>query len=72
MQLRPYQEQAIQATLDWFAAGKEKPCVVLPTGTGKSRVQAELIRRILEDTPYVRILALSTPKNLLTRITKKP
>lgn len=32
MQLRPYQEQAIQATLDWFAAGKEKPCVVLPTG----------------------------------------
>lgn len=65
MKLRPYQEEAIQATLNWFAAGKEKPCVVLPTGTGKSLVQAELIRRVLEDAPYVRILALCHSKELV-------
>lgn len=67
MKLRPYQEKAIQATLDWFAAGKEKPLLSIPTGCGKSFLQSELIRRILEDAPYVRILALCHSKELVSQ-----
>lgn len=59
MKLRCYQSEAIEATLKWFADGKEKPVIVLPTGTGKSLVQAALVQRILLECPYVRI-ALAT------------
>ena len=59
MQLRHYQQSGIDATLQWFADGKEKPLVVLPTGTGKSLVQAGLVQTILNEHPYVRI-ALAT------------
>ncbi len=59
MIFRHYQSTAIDKTLDWFADGKERPLIVLPTGTGKSLVQAGLVQRILSDHPYVRI-ALAT------------
>lgn len=32
MELRPYQKEAVDALHDWFCSGKEKPCVVFPTG----------------------------------------
>lgn len=59
MKLRHYQQSAIDCTLQWFADGKERPIVVLPTGTGKSLVQAGLVQNILSEYPYVRI-ALAT------------
>ena len=42
--LRPYQNDAVQATLRHFRAEKSPAVVVLPTGAGKSLVIAELAR----------------------------
>jgi superfamily II DNA or RNA helicase len=46
MNLRPYQEQAVLAVEACLAKG-EDPLVVLPTGTGKTTVFSELVRREL-------------------------
>ncbi|WP_413287989.1 DEAD/DEAH box helicase [Bdellovibrio sp. HCB337] len=43
-QLRPYQQEAVQATLRHFREEKSPAIVVLPTGAGKSLVIAELAR----------------------------
>ena len=42
--LRPYQQEAVQATLQHFRQEKTPAVVVLPTGAGKSLVIAELAR----------------------------
>lgn len=42
--LRPYQSEAVQATLRHFRAEKSAAVIVLPTGAGKSLVIAELAR----------------------------
>lgn len=65
MKLRPYQEEAVNKTLEWLADGKERPLVVLPTGTGKSLVQASLIKRIIEEYPYVRVICATHSKELV-------
>ncbi|MGC4120572.1 MAG: DEAD/DEAH box helicase [Myxococcales bacterium] len=44
MQLRPYQQQAVDAVVSHFRASREPAVVVLPTGAGKSLVIAELAR----------------------------
>ncbi|WP_413583241.1 DEAD/DEAH box helicase [Bdellovibrio sp. HCB288] len=43
-QLRPYQQEAVQATLQHFRKEKAPAVIVLPTGAGKSLVIAELAR----------------------------
>lgn len=43
-QLRPYQQEAVQATLKHFRGSKDPAVIVLPTGAGKSLVIAELAR----------------------------
>ena len=43
-QLRPYQREAVQATLQHFRNDRSPAVVVLPTGAGKSIVIAELAR----------------------------
>ena len=42
--LRPYQQQAVDATLSHFRRTSESAVLVLPTGSGKSLVIAELAR----------------------------
>lgn len=42
--LRPYQQEAVQATLQHFRKEKTPAVIVLPTGAGKSLVIAELAR----------------------------
>ncbi len=43
-QLRPYQQTAVEATLNHFRRHPEPAVIVLPTGAGKSLVIAELAR----------------------------
>ena len=43
-QLRPYQQQAVEAVIDHFRRRSSPAVVVLPTGAGKSLVIAELAR----------------------------
>ncbi|WP_159564739.1 DEAD/DEAH box helicase [Budvicia diplopodorum] len=42
--LRPYQQEAVEATLSYFRQRQEPAVIVLPTGAGKSLVIAELAR----------------------------
>ena len=42
--LRPYQQEAVDATLTYFRRHTQPAVIVLPTGAGKSLVIAELAR----------------------------
>ncbi len=63
--LRPYQQAAIEAVYRYFEREEGNPLLVLPTGTGKSMVIAELCRRALGDYPDTRILILAHVRELL-------
>lgn len=65
MKPRPYQQEAIDSALQWFRDGKDKPLVVLPTGTGKSIVAADLCRRIVQGHSRARILVCVHVKELV-------
>ncbi len=58
--LRPYQLDAVQATLKHFRRSSEPAVIVLPTGAGKSLVIAELARLAKR-----RILVLAHVKELV-------
>src|SRR3712207_6117464 len=45
VQLRPYQHEALNAVEGARRAGRQRLLVALPTGTGKTVIFAELIRR---------------------------
>ncbi|MBR4752207.1 MAG: DEAD/DEAH box helicase, partial [Thermoguttaceae bacterium] len=45
--LRWYQEQAVSAVWDYLRTQDGAPCVVLPTGSGKTHVIAELCRQVV-------------------------
>lgn len=44
MNLRPYQERAISDLRAQYVAGKRAPCLVLPTGAGKTVIASSVIR----------------------------
>jgi len=44
VQLRPYQQEAVQRVLEWFRFTSDPGLLCLPTGAGKSLVIAELAR----------------------------
>lgn len=55
--LRDYQVEAADAVLDQWDQGYERTSVVLPTGSGKSTVIAEVVRREVERGSRVVLLA---------------
>lgn len=65
MQLRDYQEAAIEATYDWFAKGNGNPLIVAPTGAGKSVILAELVRRSVMEYPGTRVVMATHVKELI-------
>ena len=61
--LRDYQQKSIDMLYEWFddnATGH--PCVVLPTGSGKSHVIAALCKDIVTSWPTTRVLMLTHQK----------
>ena len=46
MELRPYQVEAVEAVEREWAGGRSRTLLALPTGTGKTVVFAELVRRV--------------------------
>jgi DNA repair protein RadD len=71
MTLRPYQQKTIDSLYEWFSSNKGNPCIVLPTGAGKSHVIAEICRTALKDFPSTRVLMLCTQKELIEQNAEK-
>lgn len=65
MKLRYYQEEAVSATFDYWANNPGNPLIDLATGTGKSLVMAELVRRLVTDYPTMRIMIITHVKELI-------
>lgn len=71
MQLRSYQEEAVQSVFDYFDYSRGNPIVAMPTGTGKSLVIAELLRRIFQSYPRQRVMMLTHVKELIEQDTEE-
>lgn len=72
MQLRAYQRKAIDMLYAWFERHEAgNPCVVMPTGSGKSIVIAELCRDALQKWPETRVLMLTHQKELIEQNAEK-
>ncbi|NND99437.1 MAG: DEAD/DEAH box helicase family protein, partial [Pirellulaceae bacterium] len=65
IRLRNYQERAVNALFDYFHKHRGHPLVGMPTGSGKSLVIGDFIRRALSAYPQTRILALTHVKELV-------
>lgn len=72
IKLRPYQEEAIGSIFRYFDKGNVgNPLVVAPTGSGKSILIGEFIRRVCTTWPDQRILMLAHRKELLSQNAQK-
>jgi DNA repair protein RadD len=70
--LRDYQQRTIDQLYQWFEAGnKGNPCLVLPTGSGKSHIIAALCKDALQSWPETRILMLTHVKELIAQNAEK-
>jgi len=65
MQLRYYQTDAVQSVFDWFEKGKDAPLIVTPTGSGKSVILAEFIRRVCTEYHDMHVLVVTHVKELV-------
>lgn len=65
MQLRDYQQAAINSVFQYFEAYKGNPLIVCPTGSGKSVIQASFIKTIFQWWPNQKIMLLTHVKELL-------
>jgi DNA repair protein RadD len=71
MQLRDYQSRSIEQLYEWMSNNKGHPCVVLPTGSGKSVVIAEFIRKAIQEWPETTALMLCHQKELIEQNAEK-
>lgn len=69
--LRPYQQRTIDQLYDWFRANLGNPCLVMPTGSGKSHIVAALCKDALQQWPETRILMLTHVKELIEQNAQK-
>lgn len=60
--LRPYQQDAVDATINYFRQHRDPALIVLPTGAGKSLVIAELAKKA-----QGRVLVLAHVKELVSQ-----
>ena len=72
MALYDYQQKTVDMLWDWYGEGVGvNPCIVLPTGAGKSYVVAEICRRALSEHPNTRVLMLTHVKELIKQNAEK-
>ena len=64
MQLRPYQQAAVDAVYEHLRSKETNPCVVIPCGCGKSLVLAQIAKDAVEKWNG-RVLLLAHVKELL-------
>ncbi len=68
---RDYQEDSVSGLFSYFEKRIGNPLLVLPTGAGKSVVQAMFIKRAVEQHPHTRFLVASHVKELLEQNAQK-
>lgn len=68
IQLRPYQIDAIQEARDRIASGRVAPLLIAPTGSGKTLIEAAIIRAHLEIDPLNRVLVVAHRRELIGQI----
>ena len=71
MKLRDYQQRSIDLLYDWLRKNEGNPCLVLPTGSGKSHIVAALCQDALTQWPETRILMLTHVKELIEQNAEK-
>ena len=64
-ELRYYQREAIEALEQYLAQRGDNPCIVLPTGSGKSYVIAEIVARQVQRNPNFRCIILAHRQELV-------
>jgi len=70
--LRDYQQRTIDQLYDWFNnTPTGNPCLVLPTGSGKSHIVAALCKDALQSWPKTKILMLTHVKELIVQNAEK-
>lgn len=70
--LREYQQRAIDQLYDWFNSNESgNPCLVLPTGSGKSHIIAALVKDALTSWPETSVLMLTHQKELISQNAEK-
>jgi DNA repair protein RadD len=70
MQLRPYQQEAVTAVYEHLRARDDNPCIVIPTGGGKTPVIATICRDALMHWDG-RVVVLAHVKELLEQAADK-
>jgi len=66
MELRPYQQEAINALMQFYSKGHEiAGLCVLPTASGKTIIFAEFIRQLLFIKPDLRVLLLAHTQEIV-------
>jgi DNA repair protein RadD len=72
MSIRDYQQRSIDELYRWFSNNQSgHPCLVLPTGSGKSHIIAALCRDALNNWPETRVLMLTHIKELILQNAEK-
>ena len=70
--LRPYQQRALDQLYEWFEQNPEgNPCIVAPTGSGKSHMIAAFCKNALQDFPETKVLMLTHVKELIQQNANK-
>ena len=71
MKLRDYQSKSIDMLYEWIGNNEGHPCVVMPTGSGKSVVIAELIKNAIQEWPKTTVLMVCHQKELIEQNAEK-
>lgn len=71
LELRPYQLETLAALHEHICTKQTNPCVVLPTGSGKSVVMGAQIGQWYEQAPWVRGCVLAHRKELIVQNAEK-
>lgn len=69
--LRDYQQKTIDILYEWLTNNTGNPCLVLPTGSGKSHIVAALCKNAVQEWPDTRILMLTHVKELIEQNAEK-
>ncbi len=69
--LRDYQQRSVDDLYAWLEKNPGNPCLVLPTGAGKSVIVAHICRDLLTNYPSMRVLMLTHVKELIEQNARK-